>query len=454
MRFELTPVDKFWQSKKAEHILIVGFTERTGLHIARHLQKNNIAYSVSDQREQSALLKEYHLCPERQFWGEQSTIELKTFSTILISPGVPRKIELLQKAEKMNIPVEVDIDWFSPALEGKVLMGVTGTDGKTTITALLEHLLGETRRVHACGNNGIALFAEYEKLLQSEFVVLELSSYMLESLKRLKLHVALVSNIAEDHLDRYESMQDYIEAKKNILKYTSEDTVFVQNCDDPVLSRWSFPGVETRSISMEKDSTEYRVEGGCFYFNEDVAYAVTDSPIIGKHNQYNVLMAFAALSDFLKPDEMWQRLKSFVPPPHRMAKVRTKRKLLVVNDSKATNLNALSSALSGFSKNITLLLGGRNKGLRFETLALDKERVEHWVCYGEAAKEIAAAIESFAKSICVVNDFDEAVKTAWKKASDGGVLLLSPACTSWDQFKDYEERGERFVEIIHTLDSV
>jgi UDP-N-acetylmuramoylalanine--D-glutamate ligase len=240
-----TVVDSFWAALRREQFLVVGVGGITGASAARLLRRMGVPVAVSDavaNDAATALVSELGLRTREVFFGPQLPSQLDGISQVLISPGVPRSLPLLQAAKERGIPIWCDYDLLYPLYADRRIAAITGTDGKTTTTSLVGHLLRPSHSVVVLGNIGTPLCAAYDDLLQSDVVVLELSSFMLEELKQFRANVATVLNIAEDHVDRYPTPIEYAEAKRNIVRHAHPGDVFVKNLDDPCVSSWALPG--------------------------------------------------------------------------------------------------------------------------------------------------------------------------------------------------------------------
>lgn len=447
------PVDvsALWQGLSGRRALIVGLTARTGLSAVRLFRKHGIPFSITDRRpvaEWESLVAGDLAPDSRLFGGPQDLGQLEGVDFILLSPGVPRSIPLIQGAYGKGIPVYHDVDFIFPFLADRKVYGITGTDGKSTVTEMLAHVLSADGGSVACGNNGFPVLEAWAGLGPVRHVVMELSSYMLEDPKHLAPDVATITNLAGDHLDRYVDMAAYGEAKKNIARHMAPGSTYVQNLD----SEWTRafrPAVGIRTTSrLEK--ADFRMEGGRFLFPNGVSFAAESCKVQGHHNQENILTVMAmATAGGMAPEAIIPRIQSFPGLPHRLTPVPVKRAVRVFDDSKATTLQAVHRALGSFSGPVVHLAGGRGKGLDYRELRRH-EQVRVTVCYGEAGPEIARALDG--RPTRVVRDFRDAVAECWGLAVDGDVILLSPACTSWDQHADYAERGRIFVETIRKLD--
>lgn len=410
---------------------------------------------------------------------------------VIKSPGVPGEIPLLEAARNRGIPVwgEVEFAWrFLP----NRFVGITGTNGKTTTVELTGHILrsaGLSCRV--AGNVGTALSSLVGKIAPEEILVVELSSFQLEDSVSLRPDIAVLLNLSEDHLDRHAGAAQYFSAKRRIFVNQLPGDVAVVNLDDENLSGASLPGEAGRVWFSRRSQGKPRpgavplvfVRDGVIFADLEGLGQLTDPgrnrpsggevsstdsrggpvPVLewsqaslkGDHNLENSLAATAvALLLGLAPEDVAAGLKSFSGVRHRLQEVRVAGGVRYVNDSKATNEDAAIKALTAFDGGIHLILGGSFKGCSFDRLAeaASSGKVREVILIGEAAAQIAACFARRGRSTIMAERLDEAVKEAAAKAAPGDVVLLAPACASYDQYNNYEERGEHFISLVKGLD--
>ena len=445
----------FFKPYKKDFFLIIGVTERTGYYVAKIFKEQAINFKISDLRYSKNVkekLKRLNLSKKLIYEGKQTKKQLKNIQHIIISPGVSRNSEIIQEALKNNIKIWSDFDFFFPLYEKKKIIAITGTDGKTTTVTLLEKLLASKYKVKSLGNNGVAFCSVIPFLSKIDVLVFELSSYMLEEIVNFQADIAYITNIADDHLDRYKTKQDYVDTKFNLIRYHSKKTIFIKNIDDHFINHYPIPETlkEIKTISMLKKA-DFMVEQENFMIeNRQIKNSFVS--FIGKHNEMNLLLVLSIASllkvSLKKIQEVATKLK---PLPHRMEKLKLFREVIIINDSKATTLQAVLKAIESFEKKVTLILGGRGKGISFTLLFKKKSKIKRIFCYGEEGLKIEKIFKGSLKTT-YSNQFNDCVNLAWKSLKKNDILLLSPGCISQDQFKDYEERGDVFKEQIHFLD--
>ena len=378
---------------------------------------------------------------------------------VVVSPGVPLAIPPLVKAREAGIEIIGEVELAARHLQGRIV-GITGTNGKTTTTTLIgEILAGGGLPVHVGGNIGTPLVELVDREAAGDWIVAELSSFQLEAVDRLHVSVAVMLNITPDHLDRYPSMEAYAEAKANILRHQEPSDTAVLNADDPRVLAFAartparvtlfrVKGELPEGLFLRGESLVYRdAQGG-----ETVLLERHEIPLPGLHNLENVLAALAVgLACGVDLESMRQTIRGFKAVEHRLEPVAEIKGVRFYNDSKATNVDAAIQSLTSFPGQITVILGGKDKGSDFAPLApLVRDRCDQVILIGSAAEKIAAALEGTAPlHRCAT--LEEAVQMAFVTTKPGGVVLLAPACASFDMFENYEHRGRVFKQAVNAL---
>ncbi|MGC8765433.1 MAG: UDP-N-acetylmuramoyl-L-alanine--D-glutamate ligase [Brevinematia bacterium] len=443
---------------KDRNILLLGFTERTTYSVARVLGKNNtilISDKVCDEGKLSLLSKLKNSGIEAiNLLGDQSTSILDNYRVdiVIVSPGVPLDIPVVVEAKRRKIPVIGDIELFYSFFPENFYIGITGTDGKTTTTTLIYEILKNEKKAFLAGNVGIPIFSIFESVLPESYLVLELSSFQLEAIEKFRPNVAVFLNLAEDHLDRYNSMTEYLEAKRRIFINQKDSDFAIVNLDSPYfgeITRGLMSHLLTFSIKNEKADIYFKND---FIFLEGKPFIKRDEIFIkGIHNVENSMAAILAARIVGVSDESIKKtLRSFKGVEHRIEFVRNINGVEFYNDSKSTTVNSLEKALMSFENPVILIAGGRDKGLDFTRLKdLVREKLKLLILIGEAREKIQRELdfEPFVYSASL----EEAVKIAYKNSLPGDVVLLSPGCASFDMFKNYEERGKLFKECVNLL---
>ncbi len=448
---------------KGKRVLVVGLA-RTGRAVAQVLRRRGASVTVTDLKPPSAF---QDVLPE--LMAEKIGVELgvqreETFlhqDLIVVSPGVPWDLPLLQAARKRNISIVPEIEvagWF---LAGR-LVGITGTNGKTTTTALLGRMLEASGfSAFVGGNIGVPLISAVDHVSPESMVVAELSSFQLEGIQDFHPRVAVLLNLTPNHLDRHTSFDLYTRAKAQIFRNQTADDCAVLNADDARVMGF-VPAITERGIRKIFFSRRQDLPEGVLVLDGRVCYRVgnlervlfgtRDVTLRGDFNLENVLAASAAAcvlgADF---EAIARAAREFKGVEHRLEFVGKIRGVGFYNDSKATSVDATSKALSVFERGVHLILGGKDKGAPYAPLRpLMESRVRAVYLIGAAAERIEKEL-SGAPGLFRAGDLETAVREASRRAQAGDVVLLSPACSSFDQFQDFEHRGRVFKEIVARL---
>lgn len=390
--------------------------------------------------------------------GEHRFSDLDGIELLVVSPGVMNTSPILMEAGRRHIPIWSEVE-LAYRLTAAPIIGVTGTNGKTTTTALLGRIFAEAgRSAVTTGNIGFPLVKAIDQARSDTVLIAELSSFQLKNIADFRPRVGVLLNITEDHLDWHPDFDDYIEAKGRLFLNQAEDDWAVVNYDDEIV-RGLLVGVKSRQVPFSK---LVRVENGVYVEGGEIVAGlvggksvcrVDELKIKGEHNLDNAMAAAgAALALGLPIESIGEALRRFEGLKHRLEYVATLDGVDYYNDSKATNPDATVKALTAFKNPIILLLGGRNKGNSFLPLARVVKGGVHppnggvkvVIVFGEVAEEIRRALVDCGVRVLSAATLSEAVKLARDCSIFGDVVLLSPACASFDMFSNYEERGEAF----------
>lgn len=447
-------------------VLVVGLA-RSGLAAARFLARAGAEVTGTDIKKEEELgagIEELRQLGVRLECGKHPPIEKGFYELVVVSPGVPSDIPLLRAAKEAGIPVWSEVELAGRFIEEPII-AVTGTNGKTTTTSLIGYIFQQSGcNVVVAGNIGIPLIGEVEKALSDkkkvEYWIVEVSSFQLEHIQLFCPHIAVFLNLTPDHLDRHKTLTEYGMTKVRIFSNQRKTDFAVLNLDDPWIcsnlralkpqSFWfSRRTVPDNGIGVSEGSIIFCKEG-----HKERVCSVEDIGIPGPHNLENALAGTAAaLLAGVDIAVVAKALQTFPGVPHRLETVAVVNGVKYVNDSKGTNPESVLKALDSFNAPIVLIAGGRHKGSDFGELARKiKEKVKALILLGEAAPLIReAAMAVGYDKIWSAASLKEAVVTAARIATPGDVVLLSPACASWDMFRDYEERGEVFKKLVREL---
>lgn len=381
--------------------------------------------------------------------GSHDQERILAMNLIIKSPGIPDKAPLLQEIHRKGLPVISEIE-FAARYTQRFTIGITGSNGKTTTTNLIYHLLATAGKDVAMGGNVGKSFARIVAERDYPFYVLELSSFQLEGIQEYRPDIAMLLNITPDHLDRYEyQLEKYAAAKFNIIKAQEATDTFLYNADDPILGalRENYPTL-AKTLPLSFQMTEgTRLNVGGFNFE------MNTTPLMGRHNYMNALFAVqTALQVGIAPKVIQESLNTFVNAPHRLEKVAIVNGVNYINDSKATNVDSVYYALEAMTQPTVWIVGGQDKGNDYAPL-LDfvKAKVKDIVCMGLDNSKIVQTFSGMVENIVETRSAVEAVQRAAQFASTGDTVLLSPACASFDLFQNYEDRGNQFKAAVLAL---
>ncbi|MFJ1329996.1 UDP-N-acetylmuramoyl-L-alanine--D-glutamate ligase [Capnocytophaga canimorsus] len=395
-------------------------------------------------------------------WEENKHTESEILSAdcIIKSPGIPDTVEIIKKAKEKHIEIISEIEFAYRYTKGKII-AITGSNGKTTTTSLTYHILKESGlNVGVAGNIGKS-FAQMVAEDDKEYYVLEISSFQLDGITSFKPHIAILLNITPDHLDRYDyKMENYIASKFRITENQTENDYFIYDIDDPIIAQW----LEKNEIKSQKIpfSIEKELNKGIYSLkdiihmnidNQTFEIEVKEMSLKGKHNVKNS-MAASVSSRLLKvrKESIRESLKGFVGEPHRLEFVKTVEGITYINDSKATNVNSVFFALDTMKTPVVWIVGGVDKGNDYSPLLpYVHEKVRAIVCLGKDNSPILKSFGNVIDNILETQSMEEAVSLSKQFAKNGDTVLLSPACASFDLFKNYEERGNEFKKEVEKL---
>lgn len=445
---------------KGKRVLVVGLG-RSGVAAAFFLQDHGSRVTVSDTKSEAQLQSEIPTLLDRGISVETGHHNERTFrdqDLIVVSPGVPSDQPQLQHARALGIPVIGEVELACRFLQGRII-AITGSNGKTTTTTLVGEILGKSgKKTLVGGNIGTPVISLAGQSSPEHLLVLEISSFQLETIQQFRPWIAAILNITPDHLDRHHTFQAYVDAKARIFENQQASDFAVLNADDPVLAALKEKGRGAlywfsrqqpleNGAWLEKDQIVFRTGGRAV-----PVLPVADIKLKGAHNLENVLAAVGvAMLAGCEPESVRRAVAEFGGVEHRLEPVTSIHGVAYYNDSKATNVDATIKALESFPGNIHIILGGKDKGSDYTVLVpLLRERVKAAYLIGAAAEKIASQIQG-ATHIVHSSTLDRAVRQAFEAAVSGDVVLLAPACASFDQFENYEQRGRIFKELVHAL---
>lgn len=444
----------------SKKIVILGGGE-SGIGTAILAKKNGYEVFLSDKGKIKDKYKEVLKHIEIE-WEEEQHSEAKIFDAdvVMKSPGIPDTAALIKQLREKGISVVSEIEfasWFSEV----PVIGITGSNGKTTVTNLVQHVLSEGGIDSGMGGN---IGNSYAKMVAEEnhdWFVLELSSFQLDGIEKFRPHIAILTNITPDHLDRYDyKLENYIASKFRIAENQTEEDYFIYDADDKNITDW----LKKNPVRSQKlpFSIEKKIENGAYIENENIVVNINNTQFTmptselalqGKHNTKNA-MAASMVSQLLRirKQTIRESMANFQGVEHRLEKVLKINNVLYINDSKATNVNATFYALESMESETVWILGGVDKGNVYDDLLpLVNEKVKAIICLGVDNHKIVNAFGNIVDTMEETTSMKEAVQMAYRLADKGDNVLLSPACASFDLFENYEDRGRQFKEAVRNL---
>jgi len=445
---------------KDKRVLVVGLG-KSGAASALFLKSHGARVTVSDSKPEAELRSEILPLLEQGIAVETGGHGDRTFrgqDLIVVSPGVPYDAPQLEQARSLGEPVIGEIELAAQFLPGPIA-AITGANGKTTTTTLAGEIVAAGKFPALVGGNiGTPAITFAERATPKTWTVLEVSSFQLETIVTFRPRIAVILNITPDHLDRHKTFENYVNAKARIFENQKPDDFTVLNADDPTtaaLAHRSKGQIVWFSRKKEVDRGAY-VHGGSIFFRDAKGQRevmkVSEIPLKGAHNLENVLagVTIGALVG-CQPAQIREAVHNFKAVEHRLEFVAKVAGVDYYNDSKATNVDATIKALESFPANIHLILGGKDKGSDYTVLNdLLRQRVKRVYTIGAAAAKIESQI-SGAAEIEPSQTLENAIRRASQVAQPGDIVLLAPACASFDQFKSYEHRGQVFKEVVHSM---
>jgi UDP-N-acetylmuramoylalanine--D-glutamate ligase len=450
-----------WQSRIEKNVLVVGLGE-SGLAAAQWLVRKGSQVTVSETRKKADFNKEsvddlLRSGVKLEFGGHR----IKTFlesDLIVVSPGIALDIKPLSQARDQGVPIIGEIELASRYLKTPCI-AVTGTNGKSTVV----HLIGEVlrkggKRVFVGGNIGRPLTYYIAREQRADYVVLEVSSFQLDTIQTFSPLIALILNISPDHLDRYEDYTSYVRSKERIFTNQGPEQILILNDDDPWLKkkqtkngpkvyRYGLESRPERIAGLDNGGIAAKLPG-----KELVQFRLENFSLPGNHNRANLMAAIIpCLILNISPSAIQEVVDHFQGLPHRIERVDTIRGITFYDDSKATNIDAAIKSITSFSKPVVLIAGGRHKGSDYHRLVEAAfKKVKGAIFLGEASNLLSKAFEHKI-SWNTANTMNDAVSLAFNQAQKGDVVLLAPACSSFDMYKDFNHRGEVFKEAVRKL---
>ncbi len=437
-----------------EKILIVGLGA-TGIAVAKFLHGIGKTIALADEKPEGELtsrLSDLAGIPFTRHFGPHRKEDFLAYPMIVLSPGVDTELLVLKEARKKGIRIIGEIELASLFIEEPII-AITGTNGKTTTTTLIGEIFKKAYgNIFVGGNIGTPLISYVAEKRKAPYVVVEISSFQLETVETFRPNTAILLNITEDHLDRYRSFSEYKEAKYRIFdNQTEKDYALINANTLPVIK--GTPKVLPFSTRQEVSEGAFARNGNLYvrFEGNEFTYKRELSPLVGVHNTENILTAILTAHIYGIEKEITEDvLKTFKGLPHRVEYIRTVDGIAFYNDSKATNVDATKRALESIDGNIVLIAGGKDKGGSYKAITEFAEKLRSLILIGEAQDKIFHELGDQIK-IFAEQSMEDAVRKAREVARSGDMVLLSPMCSSFDMFTDYKERGDAFRRIVESI---
>lgn len=439
-------------------VVILGAGE-SGTGAALLAKKKGYEVFVSDQSAIKDKYKQELLAHQIDFEeGQHTEAKIINASLIIKSPGIPDKAEIIKKCKQAGIEIIDELEFGFRFIKGKVI-AITGTNGKTTTTLLTYHLLKEAGvKVALAGNVGFSLARQIAEQ-DHDWYVIEISSFQLDGTTTFKPAVGVLLNITPDHLDRYEyQLQNYVNSKFRIARHMSDTDTFIYYADDAILKQEvkARPiAAQLLPISLSDESTPIHYDGAkmSFGFGEAFKIAQSETTLKGPHNLINTMAAVSAAQlAGLSEEAIRKGLTTFKNAPHRLESVAVINGVEFVNDSKATNVDSVVYGLGSYTGPLIWIAGGVDKGNDYSLIEKEvKQKVRTLICLGKENDKLKKAFGNIVSTIKETQSVKELVRLALAEAKKGDVVLLSPACASFDLFKNYEDRGDQFRSAVLEL---
>lgn len=435
-------------------VFILGMA-RSGYECAKMLSRHNNEILITDMKEQDS----NRVCELEElgvkFLISDSPEEMldSSYDYLIKNPGIRKDHKCVLKARQLNIPVINEVEAAYPFFPNNInIIGITGSNGKTTTTTLIYEILKEAGLpVHLGGNIGYPVSGLVEKVREKDILVLEISDHQLTDMYNFKTNISVLTNLSEVHIDFHGTYDIYKSIKKKIFNNHTPNDIAILNNDNNDVIELTQDLISTKKYFSKTDLVDCFIKDNAIYYDEKII-ELSDVKIKGMHNYENIMCAIMVVKRFNVTNEVINKvLKEFKGVEHRLEYVANIKGREFYNDAKATNTESTIIALKSFDKPTILLLGGLDRGHSFEPLNEYITNVKKVICYGETKERIKDWCNNIGINCEVVETLEEATKEAYNSSENMDVILLSPACASWDQFESFEKRGELFKKVVSDL---
>ena len=440
---------------KNKKVFVLGMG-KSGVSVAKLLASDNEVLITDIKCDDYNLIKELeNLGVSVIITQNQSEVFDSSFDYVIKNPGIKLDHPVVIRANKLNIPVITELEVGYMHLPKVKIIGITGSNGKTTTTTLIyEMLKAALLPVHLAGNIGIPLCSIIDKVKDGDILVIEVSSHQLVNLDKFKCDISVLTNLSEVHLDHFGTYENYKRVKMKIFNNQTDKDLAVLNKNDAEVVKLTknIPAHKVYFSSESSDNADIYFNGRGIVYNDIEVVNVSDIRVKGVHNYENIMAAMLVAFEFgITMEVIREVLDNFAGVPHRLEFVTRIHGRDFYNDSKATNVNSTITALKSFDNNVVLILGGLDRGHSFEGLKPYLGHVINIVCYGETKNRIKKFADECQIDVTVTDNLEEATKAAYNISSEGETVLLSPACASWDQYDNFEQRGDEFKKIVESF---
>lgn len=441
---------------KNNNLFILGMA-RSGYESAKFFAKrgNKIIINDKNEDEDKKHVKELEELGVKVILGSHPVdLITKDIDYVIKNPGIKDSHEMIVKAKELGIPVINEVEAAYMLLPKDItIIGVTGSNGKTTTTTLIYEILKHAKKsVVLAGNIGFPLSSLADNIKSNNILLMEISIQQLCNLDKFKTNISVLTNIYEAHLDFVGNKENYINVKKRIFNHHTKKDIAILNYDNIDVLNNTNDIMSSKLYFSKNNKTDCYIKDNAIYYKDNKIINISDISLKGIHNLENIMAAILTVKEFnVSDDDIVAVLKKFKGVEHRIEYVKEIDGIKIYNDSKSTNVKATQIALSSFVEPTILLLGGLDRGHSFEELTEYMGNVKLVISYGQTKNRIKEYCDKINKECIVVDTLKDAVLVASNNATKGDVILLSPACASWDQFKDFEERGKIFKEYISNI---
>lgn len=439
-------------------ILILGMA-RSGYEAAKLLIKRNNTVFINDLKKEQDInhIKELEELGVKVILGEHpGDLLTSEFDYLIKNPGIRNDHKYVKLANDLNIPVINEVEMAYTLMPKDIsLIGITGSNGKTTTTSIIYEIIKSSgKTVHLTGNIGFPLSSFVEKIKEKDIVIMEISVQQLFNVKKFKTDISVLTNLYPVHLDFVGNYDNYINIKKRVFNYHTKKDYAVLNFDnnDVMKIKNDIMSDKVYFSSVKENVNGCYIKDNRIYYFDQKIINISELKLKGKHNYENIMCAILVAKKLdVDTDTIRKVLKEFKGVEHRNEYVGKNNGRIFYNDSKSTNVVSTQTALTAFDENVILLLGGLDRGHSFDELTEYMNNVKLVISYGETKTRIKSFCDKLGIKCIVADELINATNEAYNNSEENDIILLSPACASWDQFKDFEERGNKFKEYINKL---